>query len=267
MKKHICLFDMDGTLTEPRKKIKKDMINSLQELSNHMEIGIVTGSDFDYVEQQCFEMFDIGGVDPAKVRIFPCNGTKEYRWNGSCYQLVSDVDMIETIGQANYSKTIKALLSNQLIITIAHDLPYTGTFFQYRGSLLNWCPIGRSAGDEERNAWTTLDLERGIRSHWIDNLEEMFNDYGIDVTVALGGSTSFDIYPNGWDKTFVMNHLDEYDTFFIGDRCQPGGNDKALYDLHLELYDDPTKIHAWETSSTEQTRETIQYIINECDNG
>jgi len=256
MKKHICLFDMDGTLTEPRKKIKKDMIDSLKRLSDYVDIGIVTGSDFDYVEQQCFDMFGIGGVDPSRVRIFPCNGTKEYKWSGNKYELVSSVDMIDTIGQESYSKILKALLSNQLIITIAHNLPFTGTFFQYRGSLLNWCPVGRSAGDVERAAWIAMDASQNIRDHWIENLKEMFNDYGIDVTAALGGSTSFDIYPNGWDKTYVINHLDEQEPFFIGDKCQEGGNDKALYDL---LVADKM---GFETSSTSETQEIIENIIN-----
>ena len=261
MKKNICLFDMDGTLTEPRKKIKKDMVDALKNLSSYMEIGIVTGSDFDYVKQQCFDMFDIGGVDPARVMMFPCNGTKEYRWTGSSYRLESSVDMIETLGQENYSKTLKGLVANQLIIMIAHSLPYTGTFFQYRGSLLNWCPIGRSAGDKERSIWEELDSNENIREHWIESVTKMFKDYGFDMTVALGGSTSFDIYPNGWDKTFVVNHLDGYNTFFVGDRCQPGGNDKALYDL---LVDDNL---AFETTGPEQTKEIIKHIIDVSTNG
>jgi phosphomannomutase len=262
MKKHICLFDMDGTLTEPRKKIKKDMINSLKLLSQHMEIGIVTGSDYDYVTQQCFDMFDIGGVDPAKVHLFPCNGTKEYRWSGSRFNLVSNVDMINAIGQEAYSKILKALISNQLIITIAHDLPYTGTFFQYRGSLLNWCPIGRSAGDDERKIWVAMDESQKIRDHWIDNLKEMFGDYELDITVALGGSTSFDIYPNGWDKTYVLRHLEAFqNVYFVGDRCKEGGNDKALYDV---LAKNNT---SFETESTEQTMQIIKNIINENKNG
>ena len=262
MKKHICLFDMDGTLTEPRKKIKKDMVQSLRRLSNFMDIGIVTGSDFDYVKQQCFDMFDVGGVDPARVKMFPCNGTKEYQWKNTRYELVSSADMISTIGQEKYSKILKALLSNQLIISIAHDLPYTGTFFQYRGSLLNWCPIGRSAGDEERAAWVSVDEANGVREHWIENLKNMFVDYDVNVTVALGGSTSFDIYPNGWDKTYVLRHLEKYNNvYFVGDRCQEGGNDKALYDV---LKKSNT---SFETHTPDQTIQIIDSIIEEGRNG
>ncbi len=56
MKKNICLFDMDGTLTEPRKNIQQDMFDKLVELTNYTDIGIVTGSDMDYVKQQCEDM-------------------------------------------------------------------------------------------------------------------------------------------------------------------------------------------------------------------
>ena len=39
------------------------------------------------------------------------------------------------------------------------------------------------------------------------------------VEVKLGGSTSFDIFPKGWDKTYVMNHLDNYShIYFVGDK-------------------------------------------------
>jgi len=54
----------------------------------------------------------------------------------------------------------------------------------------------------------------------------------INLDVALGGSTSFDIYPSGWDKTYVINHLDDYEQImFIGDKCDLGGNDHAIYTL------------------------------------
>ena len=49
---NIVLFDMDGTLTEPRKVIKNDIVPALRELCKVTEIGIVTGSDYDYVRQQ-----------------------------------------------------------------------------------------------------------------------------------------------------------------------------------------------------------------------
>ena len=50
--KNIVLYDMDGTLTPPRESLEESLIPILESLSEVAEIGIVTGSDFDYLKQQ-----------------------------------------------------------------------------------------------------------------------------------------------------------------------------------------------------------------------
>ena len=69
----IALFDMDGTLTLPRKKIKSETIQSLKRLSSIARIGIISGSDFEYIIEQCSAMFDMGCVSINDVDILPCN--------------------------------------------------------------------------------------------------------------------------------------------------------------------------------------------------
>ena len=79
----IVLFDMDGTLTPARKQIEPDMIRALKFLEKEYEIGIVTGSDFEYVRQQINPALDIGGIRLSTLHIFPCNGTKYYKWENN----------------------------------------------------------------------------------------------------------------------------------------------------------------------------------------
>ena len=53
-------------------------------------------------------------------------------------------------------------------------------------------------------------------------LQEQFSLYGL--TFAIGGQISFDVYPNGWDKTFALQHVenDGFDEIhFFGDKTQP----------------------------------------------
>ena len=58
--KNIVLFDMDGTLTEPRQKMGIQMEQQLLKLQESgYEIGIITGSDMNYVKQQCSGLFDL----------------------------------------------------------------------------------------------------------------------------------------------------------------------------------------------------------------
>ncbi len=256
----IVLFDMDGTLTEPRKEIGSDMIRSLLALSNYTKIGIVTGSDFDYVMQQCKKLFDLGGVPASRIEIFPCNGTKHYTWQNTSFNIIHEADMLECIGQKDYNYLIQTLLSYQLSISLTNDLPYTGTFFHYRGSMLNWCPIGRQAGDTQRKSWVEKDLANGIRSHYLSQIEELISSRDMKVSVALGGSTSFDIYPSGWDKTYVLNHLEQYDSvYFVGDRCEEGGNDYHIYRKLKHITDRDTG--SFVTSGPEDTIKIVDNLI------
>ena len=154
----IVLFDMDGTLTPPRKEITHEVVRTLKKLQQYSRIGIISGSDTDYINQQCKRLFEIGGVDPSKLDILPCNGTKLYKWKYTNYNLIKSVDMREKIGVTAYRHIISKVLDLQSsIVTLYPALPFTGTFVQYRGSLLNWCPIGREANFEERDDWKKND--------------------------------------------------------------------------------------------------------------
>ena len=49
---------------------------------------------------------------------------------------------------------------------------------------------------------------------------------------SVGGQISFDVFPNGWDKTYCLNHinLEDFDEIhFFGDKTFPGGNDYELF--------------------------------------
>ena len=73
----IVLFDMDGTLTPPRQSIDKNIEEALISLSKITKIGIVTGSDYAYVMQQCKSLFQ-KNEDFSNFFILPCNGTQMY---------------------------------------------------------------------------------------------------------------------------------------------------------------------------------------------
>tara|TARA_B100000519_G_scaffold187220_1_gene183810 strand:+ start:3166 stop:3921 length:756 start_codon:yes stop_codon:yes gene_type:complete len=248
---------MDGTLTPPREKITRKVIAKLRELSSFSRIGIISGSDLDYIKQQCWDMFEMGGVPIDNVDILPCNGTKLLRWKNSSFYVDHEADMLKNIGAVAYRKILSHVFTQQASIAMLYpDLPFTGTFFQYRGSLLNWCPIGRVANLEQRAAWKKWDKEYHIREVYMQELQKYISDNNIAVTVALGGTTSFDIYPHGWDKTYGLQHYENTQKFFIGDRCEEGGNDWHIY---KEL--EPSG-NAWCTQGPDNTIEIIDKLIS-----
>ncbi|XP_054047567.1 phosphomannomutase 1 isoform X1 [Rissa tridactyla] len=67
---------------------------------------------------------------------------------------------------------------------------------------------------------------------------------------CCGGMISFDVFPEGWDKRYCLNVLDDerFDTIhFFGNETTPGGND-------YEIYDDPRTVG----HSVQSPQDTVQ---------
>ena len=159
--------------------------------------------------------------------------------------------MEEFIGKKKFNNIIYRLVENQFRIkhkTYGSKIPLTGNFIDCRGTMVNWCPIGRNANHSDRALWVELDNKFNIRKNILD---AYFRDPIYEgIEVKLGGSTSFDIFPVGWDKTYVMTHLKDYkEIYFFGDRCEARGNDKELYDLLKTM----NNCNAYKTTGPEDT--------------
>ena len=126
----------------------------------------------------------------------------------------------------------------------------------YRGSMLNWCPIGRNANDSQRSAWIQEDSMHKIRERFRDHLLTDMEMGDVSVEVTLGGSTSFDIYPVGWDKTYSLQHFENMNHWFVGDSCTGVGNDRTLYESVAQ------NNRGFITDSPETTHKIIDKIIN-----
>ena len=226
--KKICLMDMDGTLTLPRKKMENNTLKELVNLKNKFKFGIVSGSDFDYIQEQCGELLNSSELE---LEIFPCNGTKKYIKENGIWRCSFSVDMKKEIGDENFHEIMFCLINLQSsLYRYAYNklIPLNGTFIQYRDSMINWCIPGRGSKDRDRELFKELDEKYSLRKSMIEKLRSSNFDY---LNFALGGSTSIDIYPNGWNKTFCLQHLNEKENiFFIGDKCKEGGNDFHIFE-------------------------------------
>ena len=266
--KNIVFFDMDGTLTPARKSMPRYVAEKLFFLHNSgCEIALISGSGMNYILEQCDVLFKNFGKRLDNLRIFPCNGTKYYMWNTK-HQHADEIytkSIRSELGAEKLKYVLKSLLRYQLDLMnnfeFSNRMNYTGTFVDYRESLINWCPTGRNANFHDRSVFEDLDEYFKVREKFASILrnDPVFSGLAIKV----GGTTSFDIYPHGWDKTFPFVHakkilpMDNYETYFVGDRCEPGGNDFELFE-----YVNKRKLgNAYATSGPEQTVEIISKIM------
>jgi phosphomannomutase len=258
MKNKIVLFDMDGTLTESRKEFNsKTLENCLYQLTNTgVHIGIITGSDLDYLQEQ-MGTFLKNSSCRYKTHLLPCNGTKYLKppeFATGSHKLVHDMSMRKHLGESDFRNLMQEIIYSQVDIS-SNSIPLTGHFINYRGSMINWCPIGRNANSNERERFVMMDKEEKIRLRVLSELKSMLElkDLSNKITIKLGGDTSFDIYPKGWDKTYGLKHFPNWETWFVGDRCYENGNDFEIYQKCLGK--------SYETTGPSETVKIIEEII------
>ncbi|KEG11406.1 phosphomannomutase [Trypanosoma grayi] len=218
MKNVLLLFDVDGTLTPPRRpqtEEVKDIIRRARKAG--FSVGTVGGSDFakqvEQLGEDILQQFDY---------VFSENGLLAYK-NGAEIHRQS---LLDALGNERIVKFVKKAL--RLIADI--DIPVQrGTFIEYRNGMINVSPIGRNCSQSERDAFEQYDKEHHIRAKLIEELRSAFPDYGLKY--SIGGQISFDVFPDGWDKTYCLRFVEkEFDEIhFFGDKTHEGGNDYEIF--------------------------------------
>ncbi|MHA2020131.1 MAG: HAD-IIB family hydrolase [Candidatus Thorarchaeota archaeon] len=242
----IVLFDMDGTLTPARQTMSENVKSALIELSKIAEIGVLTGSDLDYLLQQ-IPVHELGTkiLPTQSIHLLPCNGTRYLRRSGH-FDLAKEFEVVSSVNMRERIIFYDMLMAN--LLKMQHEFAseknrqreykfgLTGHFISARSGMINWCPIGRNATQKDRESFIEFDQATNFRECSIQKLkawqkEEMSEviDMGT-VEFALGGETSFDIFPSGWDKTYALRHFPGRRIWFVGDRCVGKGNDRKIYE-------------------------------------
>ena len=228
----------------------------------YADVGIVSGSPFDYIQEQCSVLFEKNNENYFNdLWILPCNGTQKYSYLLDRWNLEFSLDMRGHLPVDVYTTLMRLLIEKQYICSLlsaAYDYPHTGHFISYRGSMINWCPVGRNANHQDREKFSLADKKYSIREKVLEKLLSV-PELAQNLSFSLGGSTSIDIYPHGWDKTYALKHYDKNNLFwFVGDRClQASGNDKPLYDKLNSI----RKNTAFQTNGPNQTIQLIKDII------
>ncbi|KAG1361280.1 Phosphomannomutase [Cocos nucifera] len=241
----IALFDVDGTLTAPRKVITPKMLEFMRELREAVTVGVVGGSDLVKISEQLGKSV-INDYD----YVFAENGLVAYK-NGELiasqvtYVLIIDLLLLEKLYKhslifhsVTFEVSLKSFLGEEKLrefinFTLHYiadlDIPIKrGTFIEFRNGMLNVSPIGRNCSQEERDEFEKYDKVHNIRPKMVSVLREKFAHFNL--TFSIGGQISFDVFPQGWDKTFCLRYLNEFpEVYFFGDKTYKGGNDYEIY--------------------------------------
>ncbi|XP_074279903.1 phosphomannomutase-like isoform X1 [Silene latifolia] len=213
----IALFDVDGTLTAPRKEVTLEMSQFMKELRKVVTIGVVGGSDFVKISEQLGKTA-INDYD----YFFAENGLVAYK---------AGVELaIMSLKQHLGDDKLKEFINFTLKYIADLDIPIKrGTFIEFRNGMINVSPIGRNCSQEERDEFEKYDKVHKIRAKMVSILREKFAHFNL--TFSIGGQISFDVFPRGWDKTYCLRYLEDFsEIHFFGDKTFEGGNDYEIFE-------------------------------------
>lgn len=242
------VFDIDNTLTLPRRPLERPMAEALARL--RVPFHVSAGSDLRLVESQLLRPLHGFGFR-GSFEAFLCNGAVHYhcRFEDELHiSLQRDFSLKQHIGHERFEKLLATV--QQILDADEYRLPaplrVLGERLVDRGSMLNITPIGRPTESltqeayENRERFAVLDRNEQFRARMLQTLNERLADIrrDFDVVITLGGETSFDLVVRGNDKRYALNALlaaGYGSLLYIGDALFPEGNDGAVLEF-IELW-------------------------------
>ncbi|KAK6142824.1 hypothetical protein DH2020_023172 [Rehmannia glutinosa] len=180
----IALFDVDGTLTAPRKAVTPKMLEFMRDLRKVVTVGVVGGSDLVKISEQLGQTV-INDYD----YVFAENGLVAYK-DG---KLIGTQSLKSFLGEDK----LKEFINFTLHYIADLDIPIKS--------------------QEERDEFEKYDKVHNIRPTMVSVLREKFAHFNL--TFSIGGQISFDVFPQGWDKTYCLRYLNEFhEIHFFGDK-------------------------------------------------
>ena len=211
MKRYI--FDIDGTLTSPRKQIDEAFNAWFLNWAKDKQVYLVTGSDRPKTEEQMGkDIYDVVAC------VYNCSGNEV--WKGA-----------DRLHESTWTLPDGAQkwLQGQLVMSKFGFR--TGNHFEQRSGMLNFSVVGRNANNEERYFYWEWDEATGER----ERIAREFNETFPALQARIGGQTGIDISPLGADKSQIVKDFPEEDQIhFFGDDMREAGNDFPLAKVILD---------------------------------
>ena len=211
------LFDVDGTLTEPRQRMTEEFALFFSDWMEGKDVFLVSGSDLLKIKEQV----------PAPIidkcqGIFACMGNELWKKDENIYR--------------------NNLLLPQEVKTWLDEKVKDSKFeqkrpphFEYRAGMVNFSVVGRGASTALRQYY--YEWNEGVKER--ENIAEGFNkefNKKYNLEALVGGQISLDIQQIGKDKGQIIDHLDYEEHVFFGDKCDRGGNAHSLYERATEKW-------------------------------
>jgi phosphomannomutase len=206
------VFDLDGTLTEPRQSISSTMECRLEELRQKYQIIILGAGNCHRIYNQ-INHFDF-------IYIFGNYGLEAYHTNYDGLHYV--YRNRQTMNLSIISSAIKEIREKY---QLTH---FKGLSFELHPvGMVTFALLGTEAKIEDK---LRFDPNKKLRYIILPDLQKLLPDN----TIIIGGTSSFDILPKNFNKGYGIKmiceilHLDRKDIMYFGDAIKSNENDDGI---------------------------------------
>ncbi len=225
--KKIIAFDLDGTLTESKQPMTEEMAHLIDELSSKTKVAIISGGSFPRFKDQFLHQLK----NTKNLILLPTSGSCRYEYDEATKDWKQTFSHPFTNEVKN--KVIEEL--NKIIQEKEFDIPekHFGPYIEDRGNQITLSTLGQNAPNDEKKLWDPHSIKRL-------KIRERLEKFIPEIDAHIGGMTSIDVLPKGFDKAVGLKLLLEAenltikDILFIGDAVFEGGNDYSPLQAGIE---------------------------------
>lgn len=239
LKRKIVIFDVDGTLTDPRQIITTEIKDYLVRMSQTYNIFILGAGSCKRIYNQLAKTDNIVfygnyGLESA----IGCMGEIKYIYNEKTKNIITK-DMIEAFNKIRHKYNLTEYIGD------SYEVHPTG--------MITFALLGTDAKIKDK---LEFDPDKIKRENIWPILKELLPEYNI----IIGGTSSFDVLPKNIDKTYgiskILSKYNKYsikELYFVGDDWHKYGNDYAIL---------KTGIRCFRIDKLEDTKKLMEFFIN-----
>lgn len=254
-KKKLVVFDLDGTLTESKADMDREMAALMTELLKRKKVAVIGGGKYELFVRQLLSKLKISKPLLKNLFLFPTTSTAFYRFGprghrqgGASWRRVYS----ETLTSKERRNIFDAFSDAFREVGYKHPKKIYGKLIEDRGTQVTFSALGQKAPVRLKDRWKKKNSALKLKLARV--LQKMLPEF----EVRAAGYTSIDVTRKGIDKEYGIRQITKHlriplrDMLFVGDALFPGGNDSAVL---------RTGIPCIQVRGPEDTKKIIQSLL------
>jgi len=229
-KKHLIVFDLDGTLAKTKSEVDAEMVSVFRALLEQKNIAVIGGGKYALFKKQLVSHLAYPKELLARLYLFPTTATSFYRYQKG-WKKIYRLELSKG-ERAQIKRAFREVFKE---INYVHPVKTYGKVIEDRGTQVTFSALGQEIvavlgeeGVRMKEEWTRKNTPLKMR------IANLVSKKLPKLEVRAAGFTSIDVTRKGIDKVYGIRQIEKHlhirvkDMLFIGDALAPGGNDYAV---------------------------------------